>query len=883
MNKALLFSQLRMRAAMTLFAAFFVWVSASAQWAIITCDPYEAGQVQIGTDTNWGSLIDNSCLDMPQPGDVVYFTFEPFANYTFTGFRYEGISSDDVTALPNGLYSFVMPTDVQLVQIFVEFEYSPPPVVGVTIDEEHFPDENFRTWLRSQSYGQDGVLEETELAAVTKISAQGRGIQDLTGIEYFTALTHLYVGNLVTTPEASKNRITSIDLSGNSLLRKLDLYDTGIASLDLTFCPNLEDLSCGKSSLTELDVTNNPGLKSLECCDNQLTGLDLSGTPNLYLLQCSGNQLTELDFTGNPNLEQLYCDNNQLEELDLSNQPLLMILNCNDNQLTSLTFDSDNLFQLYCYNNRIQGQAMDDLIGCLPDFPGAYMVVIDLESETEQNAITDEQVAAARAKGWSVEACYDDDTVPYPFDENDHHYVDLGLTSGTLWATTNIGAITPYRTGLMFAWGDTEGHGSDPSDGYLFSWGNYKWCEEIDEEAYFTKYCTDSSRGLDGFEDGKYGLSPEDDAAYVNWGPEWRMPTREQFDELLNECTWTRMLVREDYWGYEVEGPNGNTIFLPDTGWRIDDMLNDGGSYWTRTSDPDDAGVGAAYNFGWYFLSEEAIMETFFGGRLNGQCVRPVINVSKTIELADASDNSDAVEAAAAGGDTYDATLAGRTLYKDGAWNTLCLPFTVSDGDDTDGVTFSGTPLEGATVMTLGDASFSGGTLTLDFEDATTIEAGKPYIVKWEADADYVDDDDHNLVEPTFTGVVFDNATAGIETDYVDFVGTMSPVTLEAGDRESLYLSATSTLYYPDADVPINSFRAYFQLKGGITAGDLEGEVNAFVLHFGGESTAIKRISDKSGRSVKSDQWFTLDGRRLNAMPTTKGIYIQNGHKIVIK
>ena len=81
MNKALLFSRLRMRAAMTLFAAFFVWVSASAQWAIITCDPYEAGQVQIGTDTNWGSLIDNSCLDMPQPGDVVYFTFEPFANF----------------------------------------------------------------------------------------------------------------------------------------------------------------------------------------------------------------------------------------------------------------------------------------------------------------------------------------------------------------------------------------------------------------------------------------------------------------------------------------------------------------------------------------------------------------------------------------------------------------------------------------------------------------------------------------------------------------------------------------------------------------------------------------------------------------------------------
>ena len=95
---------------------------------------------------------------------------------------------------------------------------------------------------------------------------------------------------------------------------------------------------------------------------------------------------------------------------------------------------------------------------------------LDLESDTEENEMTEELAAVAKEKGWSVEAWLGDDSVPYPYDPNVHHYVDLGLPSGTLWATTNIGAVQPYQSGLFFAWGDTEGHGSDTSDGYLFSW-----------------------------------------------------------------------------------------------------------------------------------------------------------------------------------------------------------------------------------------------------------------------------------------------------------------------------------------------------------------------------------------------------------------------------
>ena len=237
-------------------------------------------------------------------------------------------------------------------------------------------------------------------------------------------------------------------------------------------------------------------------------------------------------------------------------------------------------------------------------------------------------------------------------------FVDLGLTSGTLWATCNIGADTPQDTGLFFAWGETEGHGSDPSDGYFFSWENYNWGEVSGWETFFTKYCTDSSRGKDGFADGKYEFDPEDDAAYINWGSEWQTPSKEQFDELKSECTWTLTTIG-DVKGYEVVGTNGNSIFLPETGWRLDDMLLDGGAYWARSANPED--VGGAYYLGWDDWGEYE-----YGGRCNGQCVRPVRNPYKYIRLVDDAANSETITTAASSADTYDVKLDGRTLYKDG-------------------------------------------------------------------------------------------------------------------------------------------------------------------------------------------------------------------------
>ena len=174
----------------------------------------------------------------------------------------------------------------------------------------------------------------------------------------------------------------------------------------------------------------------------------------------------------------------------------------------------------------------------------------------------------------------------------DHEYVDLGLPSGTLWATCNIGANSPEEYGDYFAWGETETKN-------IYNWNTYKWCKGSDNT--MTKYCSDSEYGFQGFTDGKTELDAEDDAAYVNWGSSWRMPTKEQQDELRTNCTWT-WTTRNGVNGRLVTGPNGNTIFLPAAGSRWHVSLYSVGSrcvYWSRT-------LSSAYSRCAYNLSSDS-------------------------------------------------------------------------------------------------------------------------------------------------------------------------------------------------------------------------------------------------------------------------------------
>ena len=219
-----------------------------------------------------------------------------------------------------------------------------------------------------------------------------------------------------------------------------------------------------------------------------------------------------------------------------------------------------------------------------------------------------------------------------------------------------------------------------------------------------------------------------------------------------------------------------------------------------------------------------------------------------------------------------DVTLADRTLYKDGDWNTLCLPFDLGNPEAEEGHYFDGTLLEGATVKTLASTEFADGALTMNFEDATTVEAGVPYLVKWTSG--------ENLVAPVFEDVTISNSVVNLETDYVDFLGTYGYMGFNADDRSILFLGADNTLYYPQSGASIGACRAYFQLKG-LNAADIQHDVK---MYFGEEEeTGISLTPNPSPEGEgRTAAWFDLNGRRLNGKPTSKGLYINNGRKVII-
>jgi hypothetical protein len=243
---------------------------------------------------------------------------------------------------------------------------------------------------------------------------------------------------------------------------------------------------------------------------------------------------------------------------------------------------------------------------------------------------------------------------------------------------------------------------------------------------------------------------------------------------------------------------------------------------------------------------------------------------------------------------TASVTLSGRTLYKDGSWNTLCLPFAVDD--------FTGTPLAGAKVKTLESASFDKGKLTLNFsaDNLTSIEAGKPYIVKWNTEGTE-QTEGTKLQDPEFLGVTISitathsidedtsietGVNTDVETDVVTFHGTFSPYAIEGENRSLLFLVSGNTLYYPDAAMTIGACRAFFQLNNDLTAGAPATGIRSFVLNFGDDTNGITEAEANSSFFTlhsSFQDWFTLDGRRLAGKPTAGGLYIHNGRKVVIK
>ena len=257
---------------------------------------------------------------------------------------------------------------------------------GVAIDNTNFPDANFRTIVEYYDTNKDSSLSDTEIAAVEEINCYDKGISNLKGIEYFTALRSLNCGyNQLTSLDVSKNtaltklyckknQLTVLDVSKNTALTYLRCNRNQLTSLDVSKNTALTKLYCSTNQLTSLDVSKNTALTKLDCYNNQLTSLDVSKNTVLTGLNCGYNQLTALDVSKNTALTWLGCAGNQLTALDVSKNISLTDLDCDENQLTSLDVSNTNVDELDCRGNIYQIVVGNDRTFDLSTLPGNFNV-----------------------------------------------------------------------------------------------------------------------------------------------------------------------------------------------------------------------------------------------------------------------------------------------------------------------------------------------------------------------------------------------------------------------------------------------------------------------------------------------------------------------------
>lgn len=345
------------------------------------------GTVEKGTKVYLTASISGS--------EIYYTTNGDIPNKNSTLYTSSGITINQTTTLKAIAYKSGYENRTGTWNYTVEEE-----VVVAEINAENFPDEYFRNYLLSQSYGSDGILTEDEIGWINYIYVYGSSdspgnISSLKGIEYFTALKSLDCRyNKLITLDVSKNtaleyldcrynQLEVLDMSKNTALTSLSCDNNQLTFLDVSKSTALTGLHCDYNQLTSLDVSKNIALTSLSCNDNQLVSLTLSNA--LTSLNCHHNQLTALDVSENIALRNLYCHFNQLANLDLSKNTVLESLWCNDNQITTLDVTKDTALKyLYCRYNKLtsldvtKNSALETL-----DFQYNDIIFIDLSNNTK--------------------------------------------------------------------------------------------------------------------------------------------------------------------------------------------------------------------------------------------------------------------------------------------------------------------------------------------------------------------------------------------------------------------------------------------------------------------------------------------------------------------
>ena len=432
-----------------------------------------------------------------------------------------------------------------------------------------------------------------------------------------------------------------------------------------------------------------------------------------------------------------------------------------------------------------------------------------------------------------------------------------------------------------------------PPDGtHISGWSNSGYITLSSQQTTFTTYYSDNPN------DSYYSLSP---TAYTIANSGYTDITCTLSSLFLGQVMSNGQYVQAEgiYFymngGTLTDGAGHNIPFLVDSGFHFGAGTRKNIGYDLQGEefmmavyiDPEDYDNEVPGIYTGYFIYDaiwELVNDEDVPG-LSSSIALTLVIPEAHVTLADDTDNSSVI----VNNQSVNVTLDGRTLYRDGNWNTLCLPFDVEimgSNFDKTGVTLMELDTEAGNYDH--PTGFDEGILYLNFKSAgTTIKAGKPYIIKWTKPSGYLNGPD--ISNPVFGGVTINSAAPTAvtsEDETVSFVGCYSPVTLSEGDHTKLYLGADNTLYYPSTAVTINSCRAYFQLNG-ITAGESTNGINAFTINFDDNGTsAIDIISEEMVNrqsSMVNRQWYDLSGRKLNAKPTAKGIYINNGKKIVIK
>ena len=240
----------------------------------------------------------------------------------------------------------------------------------------------------------------------------------------------------------------------------------------------------------------------------------------------------------------------------------------------------------------------------------------------------------------------------------------------------------------------------------------------------------------------------------------------------------------------------------------------------------------------------------------------PVATLALTL-TDDGTDNASVITAN--NGKKANVTLAGRTFYKDGEWNTVCLPFDLP---------LAGSPLEDAEAKMLIGATMTGTHVSLQFGPAqSTLEAGVPYIIRWTGG--------DNIVEPTFTGVTINGAMQDVSlaNGHVRFIGYYNAFGITASDDDIYYMGAGSTLKHTAKPRTLKACRAYFRFTPEVLSRDIS-------IDFGeGEAkpTGVGAALMNNEERIMNNEVYDLQGRRIDGARLNRGVYIKNGRKVVVK